>query len=398
MVKPVKPIVTCLDMLGYDALQKIEMAGRVCYDSNLKAKPGSDEGFVKGILKSGHESVIEHEGCIFHLIGVEFKELLRFLTDWNHQCFFQVSQLGSVYCKDSGAHCVDLLISGDFRSFRDFAKNTDGELGFEMMRQIVAMFPIMFYNLPFHLQKGFKTGYPPELVVWQGLQSHLSTFNYFNSPNDTFMVGGYSSTPSMILKHGTLTFRIDGVSRILTHQLVRHRMCAFSQRSQRYCVEDNFGYVVTPDIEAVDEKLIPGASSFDFSFFSMMDNAANNYAFLKKKGLKKEDARFVLPNACSTSIVVTATLNEWCHMISLRCAPDASWEIRNVFKEIHKQICDIAPDLMIDKINIDDDKNSKSISRKEALDVCKNIMKRSEEGRLQIAEEEAKKGIDCNNE
>jgi thymidylate synthase (FAD) len=144
------------------------------------------------------------------------------------------------------------------------------------------------------------------------------------------------------LEHSYATFRIKNCSRAMTHQLVRHRLMAISQQSQRYVDEEDFSYVVpeTMPAELVDE------------FNNDMKTIQAMYQKWREKGLKKEDARFVLPNACTSEIVVSANFREWRHILSVRTDKGAQWEIRraaNLILDILKQhapACfeDITPD------------------------------------------------------
>ena len=120
------------------------------------------------------------------------------------------------------------------------------------------------------------------------------------------------------LEHAYATFRIRHCSRAMTHQLVRHRLMAVSQQSQRYVNEGGFEYVV-PDA-------MPGQYLEDFH--ADMRAIQAMYEKWRQRGLKKEDARFVLPNACTSEIVVSADFREWRHIFRMRLAPKAQWEIR----------------------------------------------------------------------
>jgi thymidylate synthase (FAD) len=135
------------------------------------------------------------------------------------------------------------------------------------------------------------------------------------------------------LEHACATFRIENCSRAMTHQLVRHRLMSVSQQSQRYVDEENFSFVIPPTLPAefVDE------------FRSDMETIREMYKKWRDKGLKKEDARFVLPNACTSEIVVTANFREWRHIIRLRTSTAAQWEIRTACTEILKILKERAP-------------------------------------------------------
>jgi len=129
-----------------------------------------------------------------------------------------------------------------------------------------------------------------------------------------------------VLEHAYATFRLTGISRALTHQLVRHRLCSYTQQSQRYVNESHFYY-----IEPESVKNNPKAHSI---FTKIMDEAKKAYSDLQKLGIENEDARFVLPNAVESQIVVTANFREWRYIIEQRGNPDAQWEIRRMAIEV----------------------------------------------------------------
>ena len=120
------------------------------------------------------------------------------------------------------------------------------------------------------------------------------------------------------LEHAYATFRIRNCSRAMTHQLVRHRLMAISQQSQRYVDEDGFSYVVPEDI----------SEKFQQDFHHDMQTIQQMYQKWRRRGLRKEDARFVLPNACTSEIVVSANFRQWRHIFRTRLCPKAQWEIR----------------------------------------------------------------------
>lgn len=148
--------------------------------------------------------------------------------------------------------------------------------------------------------------------------------------------GGHLS----VLEHAYATFRISGISRAFTHQLVRHRLCSFTQQSQRYVDESNFSYVEPPTV-----KDNPQAHS---TFVDFMDKAKRTYQELQRLKIRKEDARFVLPNAVESQIIVTANLREWRHIIGLRSTPGAQWEIRKAAIEILQVLRQHAPTIFED--------------------------------------------------
>ena len=133
-----------------------------------------------------------------------------------------------------------------------------------------------------------------------------------------------------VLEHQTLTFFISGVSRALTHQLVRHRIASYSQQSQRYCEfkDGHFDYVVSNKIQNNPEALE--------IFENMMRQDAEAYEKLIQLGLPAEDARSVLPQACCSNIVVSMNIRSFMHFCNERLCTCAQLEIRQLAQEMAK--------------------------------------------------------------
>lgn len=127
-------------------------------------------------------------------------------------------------------------------------------------------------------------------------------------------------------EHASFTFGIEGVSRALSHQLVRSRLASFSQRSQRYCSEESFEYVIPESI-----KKNPAALD---EFKHLMDKIKNSYGLLESLGVPQEDARAVLPNACATRLVMTMNVRELWHFFNTRCCTRAQLEIRTMANQM----------------------------------------------------------------
>jgi len=134
-----------------------------------------------------------------------------------------------------------------------------------------------------------------------------------------------------VLEHAQLTFDLQHVSRACTHQLVRHRLASFSQQSQRYVkITRSRGYVKPPSISnnvRVPVKIC--GAELEMSFDDMMDVAEQIEGGFLGMGIRSEDARYVRPNAAATNIVTSMNPRHLLHVISMRCAPDAQWEIRD---------------------------------------------------------------------
>ena len=155
------------------------------------------------------------------------------------------------------------------------------------------------------------------------------------------------------IEHVTFTFAIEGISRACSHQLVRHRIASYSQKSQRYVDETQFDYVIPESIKncpaalmayeylmasiQVDYETIRGCLIEDFINQGMDEKAAEKKA--------NEDARMVLPNACCTSIIVTMNVRSLFNFFKHRCCNRAQWEIRAVANEMHRQCMEIAPNI-----------------------------------------------------
>jgi thymidylate synthase (FAD) len=135
----------------------------------------------------------------------------------------------------------------------------------------------------------------------------------------------YKNGHHSVMEHIYFTFKIEGISRACSHQLVRHRHCSFTQRSQRYCNENGF-FVVTPtSINKVDEK---------YGYFELMDVIEQHYDELQALGVPNEDARYVLPNACTTELYLSCNLRELIHIANERLCTKAQWEIRELVKQM----------------------------------------------------------------
>lgn len=164
-----------------------------------------------------------------------------------------------------------------------------------------------------------------------------------------------------VMEHSSFTFGIEGVSRSLLAQITRHRIASFSVQSQRYVRENMFEYVIPPQIADSEQAKT--------EFISAMREDQKHYekitAILKEKNIKAmldkginrkkaetaaekkaiEDARFVLPNACTTKIMMTMNCRSLQNFFSLRCCNRAQWEIRELAQEMFRLVYKIAPDV-----------------------------------------------------
>ncbi|MCO6451773.1 MAG: FAD-dependent thymidylate synthase [Caldilineales bacterium] len=144
------------------------------------------------------------------------------------------------------------------------------------------------------------------------------------------------------VKHGSAVFLIEGISRTCSHQIVRHRLASFSQESQRYVSleKGEWGVVVPPALLA------------DQAAGAVLDEAWNDlsdaYARLRDLGIRKEDARFLLPNAAETKLVMSMNYVALRHFFWLRIDKAAQWEVQEVGREMLRLTFPLAPDVFRD--------------------------------------------------
>lgn len=147
----------------------------------------------------------------------------------------------------------------------------------------------------------------------------------------------YRSGHTSVFEHASFTFEITGVSRALLAQITRHRIASFSVRSQRYCDEDGFRVVMPP-------KMANNAHAA-IAFRQAIEHSKDAYRELQHLGIANEDARFVLPNACETKMVMTMNVRELIAFCGLRLCTRAQWEIRQVAQQMVDCVREVAPEI-----------------------------------------------------
>lgn len=192
---------------------------------------------------------------------------------------------------------------------------------------------------------------------------HVKLVNYTPDPERTCAVAAYASTHEKlndemfknldrkkvegvlrnvisrghlsVIEHASFTFNISGVSRALTHELVRHRMASYTQQSQRYVKLGEGNYVIPETIKS-DPALLE-------AYKETIQKSFETYKKLLDKKIPPEDARYVLPNATHTSIVVTMNARSLLHFFTLRCCYRAQWEIRKLADTMLAEVKKVAP-------------------------------------------------------
>ena len=153
--------------------------------------------------------------------------------------------------------------------------------------------------------------------------AQIASICYDSDPKDPMRLVRhlYNNGHHSCFEHIYFTFKIEDISRACSHQLVRHRHCSFTQRSQRYCSEDGFDYIIPPTVD---------------TFYYAADMASLNvwYENYQNSGVPNEDARYILPNACTTSLYLSCNLRELIHIANERLCSRAQWEIRELVQEM----------------------------------------------------------------
>lgn len=180
-------------------------------------------------------------------------------------------------------------------------------------------------------------GTPEELIEYAGRVCYRSESR--GNPA-AFLRARLRDGHESIIEHASATFEINGISRACSHQLVRHRLASYSQESQRYVDMSNPEAVIPPSIA--------GNQRATDVWSELMEHIKGAYRNLRETGVRKEDARFVLPNATATRIVVTMNFREFLHFFRLRITPEAQWEIRSMAIRMLQSLVSYAPTIFGD--------------------------------------------------
>jgi len=193
-----------------------------------------------------------------------------------------------------------------------------------------------------NIQQTYQEDCDPDKVVYTALaQCYNDSFNPLSDKypsveemkkviNHVIKSGHHS-----VAEHVYFSFLIEDVSRALTHQLVRHRIASYSQKSQRYTDGSFFSYVVPPTIAKNDDDRK--------AYVDHMESTQKLYAKLVDSGVPHEDARFILPNACTSNIVMTMNIRSLGEFFAKRLCKRAQWEIRDLASVMAVKLQDVAP-------------------------------------------------------
>jgi thymidylate synthase (FAD) len=178
-----------------------------------------------------------------------------------------------------------------------------------------------------------------------GLIEHAGRVCYNRTDSDgkntaAFIKARLKEGHESIIEHCVATFEITGISRACSHQIVRHRISSVSQESQRYVDMSECSFTVPPEIACDEEALCIWNKALDMTQLA--------YRMLRRRGITKENARMLLPQATQTRMVFTANFRELRHFFNMRCQKAAQWEIREVAKEMLRLMNDFTPNVFGD--------------------------------------------------
>jgi thymidylate synthase (FAD) len=306
-MKAIKPFAEILDIGNdVDALKKIELIGRTCYKSTENIKEGSAEKFVKGLIKHGHEAMVEHASFCFEIdFGVFYwiKEIIRLLsTEHGFHSFMRFT------IEDR------ILMSGNVRAWRDLFRNMMEWVGIPVcFEDFIKENPVLFHEYQDESFNPITLG----SIRPVGIED-LKTENEF-------------------LIHCDITVRFV-VDRGISHEIVRHRVASFAQESTRYCnySKDKFGNQLTFIIPEFFQYGSPAWKVWK----DAMECAEAYYLTLINMGVTPEEARTVLPNSLKTEVIMTANCGEWKHFFGLRAC--------NVTGKAHPQMLEVTRPLLDD--------------------------------------------------
>lgn len=287
-MKVIQPSVQILSNInGDEILKHLEMCGRVCYKSEDKISEVSSEKFLQGIIKRGHEAVLEHASFIFNVSYNVYKDIID-----------KVITVESYYFEKMYLRFTDFdgyIVSGNVRAWRDFFRFVGVPI---YMKDFIEANSILFPEFKNYSKSSFNVD------EWSIKQI---------SVNDLV-----SNCQRLVHEDVSVRFVCD---RGISHEIVRHRDASYCQESTRYCnyTKEKFGNEITVIQPCFFEK---GSREY-FIWERNMERCEKAYFDLLDCGCTPQQARDVLPNSLKTEIVMTANIREWRHFLKLRCSQAA---------------------------------------------------------------------------
>lgn len=298
-----------LPSVGYEGyLKRIEECGRVCYKSEDKITEDSAKGFVEGLIRRGHESVLEHVEYIVLCDLFSYQEMA------NAMVVLEENGIPVLLRRTVNKAADRCIISGNVRMWRDFMRGI-GTCEFVVVPRVLHLFKgVLFDDVKVEISR-------PE----KGCR--------FIQKTD--LLSGVE-----VATHWTETARFV-VDRGISHEIVRHRKASYSQESTRYCnySAGKFGNEITVISPCFWED-----HTEEFSdWYHAMALAERRYFALLDKGATPQQARDVLPQSLKTEVIMTANVMEWQHFFRLRTSPAAHPQMREVAIPLLEDACKILP-------------------------------------------------------
>jgi len=294
-------------------LKKMELAGRICYNSQNLITEDSYKKFISRIIASGHTSVIEHSNIIIKYYPTTEVEDAEFVYEWLlARKGFTNSHVWITLESSEDSDEYFIMMSGNARAWCDFLHEKVDKHMIDSDDHIK--------NIYIHLHDEY-----PLIFTEERGTPWTETDLIFLTEEEAAKIN---------IVHTSFTFKIT-TSRDISHQIVRHRVLSFSQQSQRYInysLDKNDG-----EITFIKPRIEEGSEAFN-EWKNECQNIENLYNGLIDDGLPPEVARCILPNSCKTIIYVTGHYLDWQHFIYLRVDSHAQEEIRLIAEKIDKEI------------------------------------------------------------
>lgn len=288
---------------GLTPYQFMEKAGRTCYKSLDKITDDSAVKFVQGLMKSGHTAMLEHSHIILKVTKLIAEEFIKAIKDNDFDVNgtkIRVSNYFNISDCDT-----DYIISGSFRSFGAlFENNLDDKMNNDakkVMKVVHDSYPELYRDINVEYKES------KDIVL-------LTRENFIKFANKVFNKDSEKAN-KLISRHLTHTV-LFVCDRGVTHEFVRHRPASFAQESTRYCnySKDKFGKQITVVRPCFFEK---GTEEYKIWYEGCLSDE-KAYFVLLDKGCMAQQARDNLPTSVKTEIIITATEEEWQHIINLR--------------------------------------------------------------------------------
>ena len=293
----------------------VEYAGRVCYRST--ARQGRAGSFILDRVREGHEDIIEHVWASVIVTWGEDEEVDNF--DLPHEWPLHSNHLYVEDCSMSTRTHI-WIVSANVRAWLQLYREEMALMTLPVVRSVL---PDVFAELPGEAAPLPKCTDPIGSERWGAPRRTAN--------GALVLLLGWTRPPIMPHSppYGSAVFLLEGISRACSHQLVRHRLGSFSQESQRYVDLSKGGWqaVIPPSFRDNMEIM--------HEMENLWDSIEDRYRLFRELGATKEDARFLLPNACETRMVMSMPIEGWRHFCELRAVDRAAqWEIREVGVEI----------------------------------------------------------------